>query len=100
MAKSKTVTVHNYDIEDRTNQPLGGGCLTPEEHFDGVIVDGIHYLVNEQDFYIAAENNGTGTYRNSPRKHIIDTMGTGLTDTQAFNLSNSVQKFVTTLNKI
>ena len=51
-------------------------------------------------FYIAAENNGTGTYRNSPRKHIIDTMGTGLTDTQAFNLSNSVQKFVTTLNKI
>jgi hypothetical protein len=51
-------------------------------------------------FFIAAENNGTGTLRNSPRKHIIDTMGTGLTDIQAFNLSNSVQKFVTTLGKL
>ena len=49
--------------------------------------------------YLAAENNGTNTFRNSPRKHVIDTIGRGLTDTQAFNLSNSVATFVRTLSK-
>lgn len=50
-------------------------------------------------FFLGAENNGTTNYRNSSRKHIIDTIGLGLTDTQASNLNNSVQTFVRTLNK-
>ncbi len=50
-------------------------------------------------FFLAAENNGTTNYRNSPRKHIIDTIGLGLTDTQGANLGNSVLNFVRTLNK-
>lgn len=49
--------------------------------------------------YLGAENNGTTSFRNSPRKHIFTTIGLGLTDTQATNLNNSVQKFVRTLNK-
>lgn len=50
-------------------------------------------------FFLGAENNGATNYRNSPRKHIIDTIGLGLTDAQGINLGNSVLKFVKTLNK-
>lgn len=49
--------------------------------------------------YLGARRTPGGNDRNSARKHIIDTIGLGLSDLQAINLSNSIAKFVRTLNK-
>lgn len=49
--------------------------------------------------YLGAENNGTGTFRNSPRRHATTAVGEGLTDSQGLAIYNAINTFNTTLGR-
>jgi len=51
------------------------------------------------DLYLAAENNGTTSFRNSPRRHATTAVGEGLTDAQGLALYNAISAFNTTLGR-
>jgi hypothetical protein len=52
-----------------------------------------------RSLYIGASNWFNGTNQYSPHEHAFDSIGDGLTDTEASNFYTSVQKFQTTLGR-
>jgi len=56
-------------------------------------------LLPNRTIYLGASNWVTGTNQYTPHQHAFDTIGDGLTDTEAANLYTAVQAFQTALSR-